>query len=234
MAVGSAFSALAGEKWMATLVADCQPTQAGAGILKVKISDFPALQNAGGSVRLAINSFTSNGPTGSFYPVLVNRSSNDQFFALRSRCTHQGCVVPPYNAALQASQCPCHGSKFAIDGSVVAGPAALPLQRYTTSFDGAVVCIEIPGLGYSITRSSVQSGISSRIALTFSAARSTQYQVLFRPSMGDAGVIVPFATTASGQATATVFTGTGAAATLYVDQTSSAGFYTIAIKITQS
>ena len=67
--LGTAFSTILGRDWFATVLADCAPTTPTGGILRVKISDFPALQNAEGSVRLALNPFTENGPLGAFYPV---------------------------------------------------------------------------------------------------------------------------------------------------------------------
>lgn len=41
-------------------------------------------------------------------------------------CTHQGCKPAAPNKDHQLL-CPCHGSTFAADGSVVKGPAKLPL-----------------------------------------------------------------------------------------------------------
>ncbi|KPQ31826.1 MAG: cytochrome b6-f complex iron sulfur subunit PetC [Phormidesmis priestleyi Ana] len=42
-------------------------------------------------------------------------------------CTHLGCTFP-WNPLDQEFQCPCHGSRYAPDGSVVHGPAPLPLK----------------------------------------------------------------------------------------------------------
>ena len=42
-------------------------------------------------------------------------------------CTHLGCTFP-WNEIDQQFQCPCHGSLYSADGSVVRGPAPLPLK----------------------------------------------------------------------------------------------------------
>jgi Rieske Fe-S protein len=41
-------------------------------------------------------------------------------FAISTVCTHLGCIVKATDAGFD---CPCHGSKFAKDGSVLKGPA---------------------------------------------------------------------------------------------------------------
>ena len=58
----------------------------------------------------------------------VYRDEDGHTYELSPRCTHMGCTVD-WNDAAKTWDCPCHGSRFAFDGSVVRGPAAEPLER---------------------------------------------------------------------------------------------------------
>nr|MBA3738158.1 FAD-dependent oxidoreductase [Actinomycetota bacterium] len=58
----------------------------------------------------------------------VYRDEGGQTYELSPRCTHMGCTVD-WNDTAKTWDCPCHGSRFAFDGSVVRGPAADPLER---------------------------------------------------------------------------------------------------------
>lgn len=48
--------------------------------------------------------------------------------AVNPTCTHVGCRLG-WNTAERSWDCPCHGSRFAPDGSVLQGPATAPLER---------------------------------------------------------------------------------------------------------
>ena len=52
-----------------------------------------------------------------------------QIYALRTVCTHLGCITA-WQAAEQKFKCPCHGSGFHADGVNFEGPAPRPLERY--------------------------------------------------------------------------------------------------------
>lgn len=61
-------------------------------------------------------------------PRAVQRDASGVLHSLSARCTHMGCLVA-YNEAEQTWECPCHGSRFAPDGTVLQGPATDPLPR---------------------------------------------------------------------------------------------------------
>ena len=58
----------------------------------------------------------------------VHRDEHGALHAVAAVCTHLGCVVD-WNRAEQSWDCPCHGSRFHSDGSVIQGPAKRPLQE---------------------------------------------------------------------------------------------------------
>jgi len=57
----------------------------------------------------------------------VYRDDDDGLHAVSLRCTHLGCLVR-FNSAERSWDCPCHGSRFDVDGAVLEGPAVDPLE----------------------------------------------------------------------------------------------------------
>ncbi|HEX6347349.1 FAD-dependent oxidoreductase [Umezawaea sp.] len=58
----------------------------------------------------------------------VYRDRAGRLHGVSLRCTHLGCLVA-FNAAETTWDCPCHGSRFDVDGAVLEGPATQPLPR---------------------------------------------------------------------------------------------------------
>ncbi|HEU5109961.1 MAG TPA: FAD-dependent oxidoreductase, partial [Micromonosporaceae bacterium] len=58
----------------------------------------------------------------------VYRDDQGGLHAVSMRCTHLGCLLR-FNGAESSWDCPCHGSRFDVDGAVLEGPATRPLQR---------------------------------------------------------------------------------------------------------
>lgn len=56
------------------------------------------------------------------------RAPDGELFAVSSVCTHMGCKVH-WNSVETSWDCPCHGSRFRPDGTVIEGPALVPLKR---------------------------------------------------------------------------------------------------------
>jgi nitrite reductase/ring-hydroxylating ferredoxin subunit len=58
----------------------------------------------------------------------VFRDDSGRLIAVSPVCTHMQCDVA-WNAAEKTWDCPCHGSRFDTDGSVINGPAREPLHE---------------------------------------------------------------------------------------------------------
>lgn len=52
----------------------------------------------------------------------VYRDESGEPHAVSAVCTHLGCLVR-WNSAERSWDCPCHGSRFDVDGRVIHGPA---------------------------------------------------------------------------------------------------------------
>ena len=66
---------------------------------------------------------------------LVTRTGANTFAAMTAVCTHEGCTVS--NVQGERLICPCHGSTYDLQGSVVLGPAGSPLAQFSSTYDAA-------------------------------------------------------------------------------------------------
>lgn len=60
--------------------------------------------------------------------VAIARDRDGDLKAVDAACTHLGCIIR-HEPEAGCWQCPCHGSRFALDGAVLQGPAIKPLER---------------------------------------------------------------------------------------------------------
>jgi Rieske Fe-S protein len=60
--------------------------------------------------------------------IAAYRNDKGKLYKCSAVCTHAGCHLH-WNSLERCWDCPCHGSQFAIDGSVLNGPAIAPLEK---------------------------------------------------------------------------------------------------------
>jgi len=57
------------------------------------------------------------------------RDENDEIYLIDIRCPHLGCICT-FNSIDHTWDCPCHGSRFSYDGSIIKGPAQEALSDH--------------------------------------------------------------------------------------------------------
>ncbi|NDV10174.1 Rieske (2Fe-2S) protein [Rhodococcus sp. IEGM 248] len=101
----------------------------------------------GASARPAAKPASATVPTGDvpvgggtvLGDVVVTQPTGGDFRGFSSTCTHAGCTVSDVSGG--TINCPCHGSKFNLDGSVHTGPAFAPLVPRNVSVQGDSVVV---------------------------------------------------------------------------------------------
>jgi Rieske Fe-S protein len=91
-----------------TVAIDLNPTAGLPPKLALPLAEYPALATVGGSAIIHV------GCT----PVVVVRTGAATVAATSAVCTHQGCTVG-YDAASGDLECPCHGSIYRTDGTLI-------------------------------------------------------------------------------------------------------------------
>ena len=69
--------------------------------------------------------------------VVLTQPQAGVFDGFIARCTHAGCVLTSVDG--NTIVCPCHGSKFDLDGAVARGPATQPLVKAPISVNGGSI-----------------------------------------------------------------------------------------------
>lgn len=104
--------------------------------ININSPEFSDLNVPGNSVMI----------TGGVRGIIIYRSSEYEFIALERNCTYQPsnecAMVEPLDISSPIAIDSCCGSKFLLqDGSVIKGPASLPLVQYQTSYNGSTLYI---------------------------------------------------------------------------------------------
>ncbi len=81
------------------------------------VSDLSCRINEGKTVSLG----------GRLYGMYLDE--NEELYLVDIRCPHLGCICN-FNEVDHTWDCPCHGSRFHYDGSIIKGPAQSPLSEY--------------------------------------------------------------------------------------------------------
>lgn len=105
---------------------DPLPTPSTFESLVLSFEHYPALKEIGGVA-------TVDQPELLLSLILVRLDAN-RLISLWRICPHGACDVT-FERAAQELVCPCHGSRFDVDGNLLLGPAERPLTSYATSFD---------------------------------------------------------------------------------------------------
>jgi Rieske Fe-S protein len=71
--------------------------------------------------------------------VVVTQAAAGTYAAFSAICPHEGCAVSSVSGATIV--CPCHGSTFALDGSVMQGPAARGLTARKVTVAGGQITV---------------------------------------------------------------------------------------------
>ena len=78
------------------------------------------------------------------------------FCAMYRKCVHLGCTVP-FCGSSKWFECPCHGSKYSINGEYRAGPAPRSLDRYRVDIVNGQVVVDTSTLITGPPRGTVTS-----------------------------------------------------------------------------
>ncbi len=109
--------------------------------LSISPQAAPELSRPGGAVLVRV-------VIGGAQRLLLVANAGSGFVAVDGRCTHESCPLTWVQEDREA-ECPCHGSRFASDGTVLNAPAVAPLGSYAASLDanGNVAVALAPGDG---------------------------------------------------------------------------------------
>jgi len=101
-------------------------------------SSAGSIVSAGPLARFAPGTVTAI-PNGRFY---LARLKDGTFLALSRTCTHLGCSVL-WNEEKRRFVCPCHGSAFELNGTVITPPAPRPLDTFPVRIENGIIKVDV-------------------------------------------------------------------------------------------
>ncbi|MBZ4375128.1 Rieske 2Fe-2S domain-containing protein [Corallococcus interemptor] len=125
------------------------------GIVALVVQRYPDLSREGGAVTLRFP-----GGSGQENLLVVHPTANT-YAVLSATCTHVGC---PMGFDGTEAVCPCHLSKFSLDGKVTQEPATVPLKTYVCTYNAGTQVLSINIKAGDDSFPAVESG---KVTLTF-------------------------------------------------------------------
>ena len=216
--------------WRATLLANPPAIPTNSDRLRIRPSQYPVLNDAGGSVRLKFNELEK--------ALTINRVSETRFATLDSTCTHQGCQVGRFRVENGNMRCPCHGSRYTIEGHVFPDqPAPDNLATYPHFYDeeNDTLDIYIRGIRLDVNIApTMQDANGITLArLHCKVTPFSTYEIHYRATLDGSPQRVPCSFQPDGLFPLNQFSSEiESELTLYVAAPGTTGFYQVAIVLT--
>lgn len=224
-------------QWAGRVLAEVEEVFPSSATIRLKSADYPILEAPGGSVQIRFNT--------SVKPMTINRLSPQEFITLDSICTHQGCTVGPFLNSNNCMTCPCHGSRYDIEGRVFRNgsgvssePAPNDLSRFETSYDPETdtISIIIPNMALGLNSIQVvpqEEGGVIKVQLRFPAKAGSTYQISRQDNLDGEYTIVPFAIAPGSTDLVSSYTpAVSGFVTAYIDATGPTGFFVVGLVLT--
>ena len=114
------------------------PPSSAAGTASAAGASSAAGANAPGVLASTAQIPVGGGKVLTDQKIVITQPQAGSFHAFTAICTHLGCIVNTVSGG--TINCPCHGSKYSIvNGSVVNGPAPLPLAAVSIKVQGTSI-----------------------------------------------------------------------------------------------
>ena len=104
------------------------------GIVALVVPRYPDLSREGGAVTLRFPKESGQ------ENLLVMHPTANTYAVLSATCTHVGC---PMGFDGQEAVCPCHLSRFDLEGNVTQEPATVPLKKYVATYNAGTQVLSV-------------------------------------------------------------------------------------------